>query len=752
MKTYMNTNLEALKRLIFSVASAILITALSCTALQADEWNGPSDWAKFDVAERRAMWVWNPIPTEGGKEENRSWDGDRNVSERFYQNYKGSMDLFFDFCENKSIRVLYMSCGSYQWTDYSSGGLDYAEEYMIPFLEEANARGIQVWYMYVLNDDRDSATLVKNTNQIITIAKAVHNFNQEFPSCRFAGIHCDQEPNDTSVYTGLLENTKRAYDWIEESGSDLLTSQALRPAWRNASITFNGETKVMNQHMQDWLHHSALMAYNSNANKVYDWAKLVIDYADSIGRSAAIGSEVANLNGAWDGSENETWYGKLVNENAATRFQVSSSSPVTWEDMMHTTVDKFKDNPSFDRMAIHSYGEYFWHWFRKQPRDYLLELEGGEYVSSAINPDKVDLTVDALPLFGHKPVPFDNRHPVVVTGEDRYVFDSDRKDGEMVELDGSGSTDDFGISEYVWSIDGEEIARGAKATVFLADGTHEITLTLTDTGGLSLSRGVTISVMPAGEVLFSEDFETATPGFDQLDPAKGWVQVGSNQPEHVGIGDYGPDGSQAVSLSAKKGWIYKAIDTSGWESIMVSFDLRLEGYANEKNLVCKYSKTGLTESKHWTTVKAFDSTHTEYDRYTLVLPAAAANNPNFIFNFHSVGNDGVKTDISFIDNIVLTGVRMEGYDHGSGSDESHMQVVGAEFSLTGSGGTSGANDSVTLKWGSAVSGSYSIWSSVDLINWTEEVSDIPSAGEMTAQEFTPSQVASDKRFFQIREN
>ncbi len=384
-----------------------LLSSLPVGKLYAAEWNGPSGWAKYDVAARRAMWVWNPIPTGGDKRANKFWDRDVKANERFYDNYKGSMDLFFDFCENKSIRVLYMSCGIYQYqaSEFKAGKLTSVEKRMIPFLKEANARGIQVWYMYYLNDERDSRTLVKDTDQILNIAKSVDNFNKKHPNYRFAGIHCDQEPNNPAVYKGLLENTKKAYDWIEKSGSDLLTSQALRPKWRNQKVNWNGENKLMNEHMQDWLHHSVLMAYSSSPNSVYNWSKEVIAYADSIGRSAAIGSEVADLTGLWDGSEKETWHGKLVEEDAKTRFKVGASSSVTWEDMMHTTVDKFKDHESFDRLAIHSYGEYFWHWFGEHPRDYLLGLKGGKYNSSSIRPDKVDLTKDALPLFGHKPDP-----------------------------------------------------------------------------------------------------------------------------------------------------------------------------------------------------------------------------------------------------------------------------------------------------------------------------------------------------------
>ncbi|MBK1792146.1 PKD domain-containing protein [Persicirhabdus sediminis] len=728
------------KKLLFIVA--MLMNALSCTALQAAEWNGSSGWAKFDVEARRAMWVWNPVSVDGDKTANRNWDGTKNAKEQFFANYKGSRDMFFDFCENKSIRVVYMFTGTYQWTNYDSGTLDYAIENMLPFLTEARARGIQIWYMYYLNDDRDSATLVNNTDQILTIAQAVDTFNRDYPEASFAGIHCDQEPDDTDVYTGLLDNTKKAYEWIEESGSKLLTSQALRPTWRNQDITWNGETKIMNQHMQDWLHHSVLMAYSDTPNTVYTWSNQVITYAESLGRTAAIGSELADLEDAWTNADKETWYEEVSGENEATRFQVGSTNGTTWEDMMHEVVNRYEDNAGFDRMVIHTYSWYFKHWFGDYPRDHLLGLEDGVYDSDSNIFEKVDLGVDSRPLVEY----VWNGYPIADAGGYQFVYDTDGEVGEMVELDGSGSIAGSEIVSYVWSKDEVEIASGVNPTVFLTDGVNVISLVVTDIDGLSSSSEVTIDVSPysaSSGFLFSDDFNSATVGNDGVpDPAKGWV---------YGIGIYmgnkdGPDNSPGARLRHNNGSMLKAIDTTGRKDITISFDVKTENYADDESGTLKWSADG---GSSWTVIATYDNSHETYFSESITFPAEANDNPDFQFIFASHGSDNL--DRLYIDNVIVTGTLIDG-GNDSETNESYMQVVGAEFSLTGSNGSSGANDSVTLKWGSADSESYSIWSSVDLDNWTEEVSNISSAGEMTELEFTPSVVDSDKRFFQIRQN
>ncbi|MGD8321936.1 MAG: PKD domain-containing protein [Gemmatimonadota bacterium] len=99
--------------------------------------------------------------------------------------------------------------------------------------------------------------------------------------------------------------------------------------------------------------------------------------------------------------------------------------------------------------------------------------------------DQVQITVDERP----------NQPPTANAGPDRTVTDADDSGSEAVTLDGTGSSDPDGtIASYVWTEAGFEIATGATPTVTLLVGTHTITLTVTDDGGLSDTDQVQITV------------------------------------------------------------------------------------------------------------------------------------------------------------------------------------------------------------------------------------------------------------------
>ncbi|MBK1791065.1 PKD domain-containing protein [Persicirhabdus sediminis] len=658
------------------LGAAAIAAAFSCETLHADEWNGSTEWAKFDVEARRAMWVWNPVSVDGNKTANRNWDGVKNSKDQFFANYKGSRDMFFDFCENKSIRVIYMFTGTYQWTNYNSGTIDYAEEHMLDFLKEANERGIQIWYMYYLNDDRDSATLVNNTKQTLTIAKAVDTFNKKYPEARFAGIHGDQEPNDQSVYVGMLENTKRAYDWIEETGSDLLTSQALRPTWRNQSVTYNGETKVMNEHMQDWLHHSVLMAYSDTPNTVYNWSNKVISYAESIGRTAAIGSELADLEDAWTNADKETWYEELTAESDATRFKVGSTDGTTWEDMMHETVNRFEDNAGFDRLVIHTYSWYFKHWFGDYPRDYLLGLEGGEYNSAANSPAKVDLTEDSRELIGYGPVAAENIAPTANAGGDLTLPDSDGLEGETVTLDGSASSDSDGsIVSYVWTENGSQIATGKTASVRLSDGIHIIQLTVTDNDGAESTDNTVIEIAapvveeePTGNALENCDFAGSTAGGyqDTNFDAGCWTRVKPDSAAcNIWVTDSSYDpviGEDNVAIKGRwhNCYVYQEFNASSGNSYNLAVDTminRSDSRWQPQLSVQWFDASGNELSEILTVSYLYPNDATPNTWYqlsgTAIAPAKAATG-RIILHCVNAGNGGVG-GIFYFDNAVVDG-------------------------------------------------------------------------------------------------
>lgn len=77
--------------------------------------------------------------------------------------------------------------------------------------------------------------------------------------------------------------------------------------------------------------------------------------------------------------------------------------------------------------------------------------------------------------------------PTANAGADQRIADSDQQPGEIVTLDGSASSDpDSTITSYQWlDASNQQLATGATASVRLADGTHTITLLVTDSQGTS---------------------------------------------------------------------------------------------------------------------------------------------------------------------------------------------------------------------------------------------------------------------------
>jgi hypothetical protein len=92
----------------------------------------------------------------------------------------------------------------------------------------------------------------------------------------------------------------------------------------------------------------------------------------------------------------------------------------------------------------------------------------------------------------------DPEPPVADAGSDQVVVDTDRNGSETVTLDGSGSSDaDGSIVAYKWVDDDDTVlynGPSATASVTLAVGTHDITLTVTDNDGLSDTDLVQVDV------------------------------------------------------------------------------------------------------------------------------------------------------------------------------------------------------------------------------------------------------------------
>lgn len=77
--------------------------------------------------------------------------------------------------------------------------------------------------------------------------------------------------------------------------------------------------------------------------------------------------------------------------------------------------------------------------------------------------------------------------PTANAGADQRVVDTDQQPGEVVTLDGSASSDPDGtITSYQWlDASNQPLATGATASIRLADGTHTVTLLVTDSQGVT---------------------------------------------------------------------------------------------------------------------------------------------------------------------------------------------------------------------------------------------------------------------------
>lgn len=90
--------------------------------------------------------------------------------------------------------------------------------------------------------------------------------------------------------------------------------------------------------------------------------------------------------------------------------------------------------------------------------------------------------------------------PVANAGADITVTDSDNSGAEDVNLDGSLSTDDGAILDWIWAEGATVLSNGPfpTATVSLPVGTHTITMTVTDDFDVTSTDEVIVRVNPAG--------------------------------------------------------------------------------------------------------------------------------------------------------------------------------------------------------------------------------------------------------------
>jgi hypothetical protein len=241
--------------------------------------------------------------------------------------------------------------------------------------------------------------------------------------------------------------------------------------------------------------------------------------------------------------------------------------------------------------------------------------------------------------------------PTAEAGPDQTVIDDDRDGSEVVTLDGSASTDSDGsIVSYGWSEGGSAIATGVSSNVTFAVGTHFVTLTVTDTDGLTDTDSVTITVQAP---------PLADAGLDQS------------------IVDDDRDGSEVVTLDGSA-----STDSDG---SIVSY-----GWSEGSSAIATGVSSNVTFAvgTHFVTLTVTDTDGlTDTDGVTISvtipdneLPVADAGPDQTVVDVDRDGNEVVTLD-------------------GSGSFDNDGSIVSYDWSEGGSNIATGVSPTVTLSVG-----------------------------------------------------
>ncbi len=221
-------------------------------------------------------------------------------------------------------------------------------------IAKATGMGIQVEAL----DGEKSMALSENQPRTLAVLDAILELNKSLPEGkRFVGVHYDIEPylledwsdakRRTVILKDLLDYYALAKERIRESGVDMTLSCDI-PFWFDTptsedglplAVAFAGQTKPVQQHVQDICDYIGIMSYRREAVGPNSITGLVTDeraYAAKIGKTICAAVET----GEYPAVPTISFYGQ-----PASVFKENFS--LAWQTLEH--------EPGFGGMLIHCY-------------------------------------------------------------------------------------------------------------------------------------------------------------------------------------------------------------------------------------------------------------------------------------------------------------------------------------------------------------------------------------------------------------
>lgn len=258
----------------------------------------------------REMWVWDEtIATDSVKQQ-----------------------AFLSFAASKNIGGIYFEC---------EGLIQNNQTALRDFVLAAKAQSLAVDFLF---GDANWA-LTANHSIATNLAQATVTFSATYPSAKPRGVHYDVEPYLLPQWQNHKKQTANQYiDLIAElkaitgPASLLLTMDI--PFWFDGeNITRSGQSRPLNQWVQDQADKVALMDYRDTADLIIQFAANEIAYGDQIGKLVQIGVETQC-------GQDPSYVSFCDKGEAAMEVELSAVAA------------HYASHPSYAGIAIHHYGSY----------------------------------------------------------------------------------------------------------------------------------------------------------------------------------------------------------------------------------------------------------------------------------------------------------------------------------------------------------------------------------------------------------
>lgn len=260
-------------------------------------------------------------------------------------------DALLAFCQREGINRLLVQVHY----DSSAQTIELNEpQRFADLIRKAAALGIAVEAL----DGEKSMAMAENQAHTLDVLRAILEFNASLPEGqRLAGIHYDIEPylmqtwsdpaQRPTLMKDLLDYYTQAKQMIRES-DPALTLACDIPFWFDLdtsedgipmALEYNGQTKPVQQHVQDICDYVGIMSYRTTAtgpNSITDVAENEVAYAASIGKVACASVETV----AYPPVPTISFHGETAD---------------TFREVFTEAWNTLRDRPGFGGMLIHCY-------------------------------------------------------------------------------------------------------------------------------------------------------------------------------------------------------------------------------------------------------------------------------------------------------------------------------------------------------------------------------------------------------------